>query len=104
MRVFVLCTGRCGSVTFATACNHITNFTSGNETTWGHVGLNHLAYAQNHIEVDNRLSWMLGSLEQQFAEDTFFVHLTRNPELVALSHARRWGRGIIRGYSEGILR
>ena len=30
--IFVLCTGRCGSVTFSKACKHITNYTSGHET------------------------------------------------------------------------
>lgn len=64
--VFVLCTGRCGSTTlFAQACQHIENYTASHESKIFLLGDKRLEYSQNHIEVDNRLSWFLGSLEKK---------------------------------------
>ena len=57
MNIFVLCTGRCGSMTFTKACGHIDNFSSAHESRCGRLGNERLAYPENHIEVDNRLSW-----------------------------------------------
>lgn len=87
--VFVLCTGRCGSMTLARAFGHMTNWTSGHETRtgdWQH----RFDYPANHIEVDHRLTWFLGTLDRLFDhETTLWVHLTRNPDLVAASWAAR---------------
>lgn len=76
--VFVLCTGRCGSVTFAQAASHVTNASVGHETRSHMVGAARMAYPIGHIEVDNRLSWTLGRLDQAFGRDAFYVHLLRN--------------------------
>ena len=103
MNVFVLCTGRCGSQTFAAECRHITNFTSGHETRASICGPARLDYPQNHIEADNRLSWFLGDLDNRFGTDAFYVHLTRDPAKVAASYAQRMGQGIAKAYREGIL-
>lgn len=101
MRVFVLNTGRCGSMTFAKACSHITNYTSGHETRAGLIGWERLKYPDRHIEVDNRLAWFLGRLRDK--RDDLFVHLWRDPELVAKSYNKRWGKGgIIQAFASGI--
>lgn len=52
MNVFVLCTGRCGSMTFAEACSHAVNYTTGHES--GRHRRYDLKYPADHIEVDNR--------------------------------------------------
>ena len=65
MNVFVLTTGRSGSLTFAEACRHITNFSCGHETRVGLIGAERLAYPDQHIEVDNRLAWFTGRLERR---------------------------------------
>lgn len=92
MRVFILATGRCGTMTFAKACSHITNYTSGHETHRLHPE-RFPVYPDNHIEVDSHLSWMLGSLWQQeyhFKGDGVrYVHLWRDPEAVARSWLKR---------------
>lgn len=83
--IFVLCTGRCGSVTFAKACQWAENYTAGHETVglrWG------LSYPDNHIEVNNRLVWYFGLLNQQYPEARY-VHLRRDPDAVARSYAPR---------------
>jgi hypothetical protein len=105
MRVFVLSTGRCGSTTFSQACRHITNFTSGHETRVRKVGPDRLHYPPRHIEVDNRLSWLLGRLDAHYGdEDVRFVHLVRDPEQTVDSFLRRFARSsIMRGYDRGIL-
>jgi len=87
--VFVLCTGRCGSVTFSRACSHIVNFTSGHETRTKLLGAERLAYPAHHIEADNRLSWFLGRLDQEWGKDAFYVHLTRDRDETAQSYAKR---------------
>jgi hypothetical protein len=105
MRVFVLTTGRSGSTTFARACAHINNFTVGHESRWGLIGIDRFRYAEQHIEVDNRLAWLLGRIEEYFGAEPFYVHLIRDRTGVAQSYfQRRLGRNsIIRAYSYGIL-
>jgi hypothetical protein len=103
MNVFVLTTGRSGSLTFAEACAHITNYSSGHETRVGLVGSERLAYPPDHIEVDNRLAWFPGRLEAAFGDDAFYVHLRRDRAAVAESMARRWSKPAMRSYRKGIL-
>lgn len=108
MRVFVLSTGRCGSTTFERACSHITNFTAGHETNRRYLFERRFDYPDQHIESDNRLSWFLGGLDSRFdTEDTFYVHLTRDPRQVARSYTRRWddefASSIVRAFGHGIL-
>lgn len=95
--VFILCTGRSGSTTLAKACSHITNYSSGHETRASEIGESRLNYADNHIEADNRLSWMLGSLDKKYGDDAFYVHLIREKESLVKSFGNRWS------YSSSIL-
>ena len=74
MRVFVLSTGRTGSVTLSHACKHITNFTSAHESTRGKVGALH--FPENHIEIDPHLVFNIGSLKKMYP-DAVYVHLKR---------------------------
>ncbi|WP_436796315.1 hypothetical protein [Actinospongicola halichondriae] len=87
MRVFVLTTGRAGSVTFSEACRHASNYSVGHETRIGAIR-DRLEYPDNHIEVDNRLAWFLGSLSKRYP-DAFYVHLTRGDKDVVRSYSRR---------------
>jgi len=103
MNIFILNTGRCGSTTFIKACRHIRNFTARHESRVRYTGERRLAYPANHIEADNRLSWMLGRLEQKFGRDAFYVHLSRERTETADSFARRQQMGIMKAYREGIL-
>lgn len=89
MRVFVLTTGRSGSVTFARSCSHITNYSSAHESRAAEYGAARFDYADQHIEIDNRLSWFLGGLEERFPEARY-VHLRRDPAADARSFAARW--------------
>jgi len=82
--IFVLCTGRCGSMTMARACSHATNYTARHESA---SLRNDLWYPDNHIEVNNRLTWFLGILDEKYP-DARYVHLIRDPEAVAVSHAK----------------
>ncbi len=92
-------------MTFIRACQHITNFTAGHETRSTLLGEDRVAYPDQHIEADNRLSWMLGKLGKKYGKDAFYVHLRRDVEATAVSFDRRWGRArsIIDAYTEGIL-
>lgn len=101
MRIFVLSTGRCGSTTFYKSCQHITNFTSGHETRANLFGSDRFAYPENHIEIDNRLSWHLGTLGQSFSND-LYIHLKRDKEAVIQSFMNRYGNGIIKAFHLGI--
>lgn len=105
MNVFVLCTGRCGSTTFARACRHITNFSSAHESRVRLIGSDRLDYADQHIEADNRLSWFLGRLDGRFGRNAFYVHLKRDTIDTAQSYAKRYrkGIGITKAYRSGIL-
>lgn len=101
--VFVLCTGRCGSVTFTKSLAHATNYTSGHETRTHCVGAARFDYPPRHIEVDNRLSWFLGRLDRTYGDRAFYVRLTRDADEVARSFARREGRGIMGAYYQHVL-
>jgi hypothetical protein len=103
MNVFVLTTGRSGSLTFAEACRHITNYSSGHETRVGLIGPDRLAYPDQHIEVDDRLAWLLGRLEDAYGDRAFYVHLVRDAQAAAASRSRRWNKPLMRAYRNGIL-
>lgn len=103
MRVFVLCTGRCGSLTFAKACEHIDNYTAGHESNTGVCGPDRVCYPDQHVEVDNRLAWLLGRLHDTYRDNALYVHLCRNEENVAQSFLKRWHYGIMKAYADTIL-
>jgi len=103
MNIFVLCTGRCGSTTFARACAHMTNYTVGHETRSGLIRDDRLAYPPEHIEVDNRLAWFLGRLDRAYGDTAHYVHLTRNREATGQSFRRRYDSGILYGYRSSVL-
>lgn len=86
MRIFVLGTGRCGTVTFSKACGHITNYTSGHESNMGRIA--NFNYPDNHIEVDGHLQWILPLLLDAHP-DAKFVHLIRDKAETCRSLARR---------------
>ena len=71
MNVFVVGSGRCGTMTFSRACSHITNFTSGHETSPGRM-----YFPDNHIEVDSHLCWYLPLVVDRYPE-AYWVHLQR---------------------------
>ena len=103
MNIFVLCTGRCGSMTFIRACSYINNYTAAHESRLGLLGEDRFRYPGNHIEADNRLSWFLGRLEKAYGDDAFYVHLVRNYVDTARSYAHRYHHGIIRAYRTAIV-
>ena len=102
MNIFVLSTGRCGTVTFAKACGHVSNYTVGHETLGplrralpDHIASEFIKYPPDHIEVDNRLSWFLGTLDKAYGNDAFYVHLTRRRDDVARSYLARGWKSIL---------
>jgi len=103
MNVFILNSGRCGSTTFIKACQHITNYTASHESLLRKTGEQRFNYPKNHIEADNRLSWLLGKLDNNYGDGAFYVHLKRNPEDTANSFAKRIDFGILKAYEQGIL-
>jgi hypothetical protein len=103
MHVFVLGTGRCGTMTFARACGHIANYTTAHESRTSCWGRDRLDYADRHIEVDNRLAWFLGELDERFGRDAFYVHLLRDSEKVVRSFLKKWGSGVIDAFTGTIV-
>ena len=103
MNIFVLNTGRCGSTTFVKACQHITNYTSAHESRSGLLGEDRFNYPEDHIEADNRLSWVLGRLDSIYGDRAFYVHLKRDDSDTARSFVRRYSGGIIKAYRTDIL-
>ncbi len=95
MNVFVLCTGRCGSVTFSKACGHITNYTSGHETrltgSLHYMGVHSVNHPERHIEVNPQLIWRLGWLAKFYdGKPVYYVHLKRDEEAVARSYFNKF--------------
>lgn len=88
MRIFVIGTGRCGTVTFSKACEHITNYTSGHETTTHGKEGNGFNFPDNHIEIDPRLSQFMPILIDKYP-DALFIHLRRNKKDCVNSLSKR---------------
>lgn len=104
MRVFVLCTGRCGSLTFKKACSHISNYTSLHESKAKEVSLLRATYPDNHIEIDNRLNFFFGLIDEKYKDDVFFVHLKRNEKDVVKSFMKRFTKvGIMSGFYHSVF-
>jgi len=107
MNVFCLSTGRCGSLTFTKSFSHALNYSSGHETRGAILGRERFSYPDQHIESDNRLSWMLGTLEKNYGDEPIYVHLTRDKAQVVSSYIKRYDRnfigGIMHGFGHGIL-
>ncbi len=104
MNVFILNTGRCGSTTFIKACQHISNYSCAHESRSAMLGEERLNYPENHIEADNRLSWLLGRLDKKYGDSAVYVHLKRNESDTAHSFTKRYSGGIIKAYrGAGIL-
>jgi len=103
MNIFILNTGRCGSSTFIKACSHITNYSAAHESLATLTGDDRLAYPDRHIEADNRLSWLLGRVEKKYANNAYYVHLSRNLQQTIESFSQRESFGIMKAYKEGVL-
>lgn len=104
MNVFVLNTGRCGSTTFIRACKHIENYSCAHESRSGMLANDRFNYPDNHIEADNRLSWLLGRLDEKYGDNAIYVHLKRNDDETARSLVRRYYFGMIKAYRrDGVL-
>lgn len=105
MNVFVLSTGRCATTTFIAACSHITNFTANHESLCNRLFARRFDYAENHIEADNRLSWLLGRLDKAYGDNAFYVHLVRDRDETAASYNKRWDKpnSIMPAYSRAII-
>jgi hypothetical protein len=104
MNIFILSTGRCGSTTFIEACKHIKNYSSSHESRCSMIGDERLNYPISHIEADNRLSWLLGRIDEKYGNDAFYVHLKRNKHDTARSFTKRYSYGIIKAYrGDGVL-
>lgn len=106
-------------MTFSKACEHMTNYTSAHESAHesarlcaiGGQGIKgYLAnppdYPDNHVEIDNRLTWFLGSLNKAYP-GAYYVHLIRKRADVVRSLEKRVNRfgvgGIIGAYGCGML-
>ena len=103
MNVFILNSGRCGSSTFIQACQHIKNYSAAHESLSTQLGDKRLAYAQNHIEADNRLCWVLGRLDKKYADNAVYVHLYREVNDTIKSFVKRMDYGIMQAYRDGVL-
>lgn len=87
MRVFVFGTGRCGTVCFAAACRHATNYTVLNET-WTST----YQWAEQSIEVNPQLRPVIPFILREYP-DARFVWLKRDYERVVESF-ERLGQGV----------
>lgn len=103
-QVFVLCSGRCGSTTFTRACEHLTNFSASHESRTAKLGDDRLDYPDNHVEIDNRLIWYSGRMQEKFGDKPYYVHLLRRESEVAASYAARYrySRGIMKAWHKAV--
>jgi len=86
------------------SCQHIDNFTIGHESQVELLGNTRFQFPDQHIEVDNRLIWQLGGLNQYIGDDALYVHLVRERTAVKKSFIKRLyqPKSIFYGYCEAI--
>ena len=103
MRVFVLTTGRSGSLTLSKALAHATNYTCAHESRSDCFD-GRLDYPDRHIEVDNRLAFFLGPLHREYPH-AHYVWLRRNRNDTVSSLMRRFDspRGVMAAYAHGVV-
>jgi len=98
MRVFVTGTGRCGSVTFARAAGHLTNYTAAHETHWGRqLPPPAVDYPDNHVEVAPQLVYFLPDLVRRYPGSRW-VHLIRNDRAACVESMADWCRPEMAGF------
>lgn len=89
-------------MSFYKACEYITNYSCAHESRVSCVGEHRLDYPDNHIEIDNRLSWFLGRLDTSYGDKAMYVYLKRNGNEVVNSFGKRQNFGIMKAYRDGI--
>lgn len=85
MNVFVIGTGRCGTLTFSKASKFFEGFTAAHESKTKN---NNLVYMDNHIESDPHLFWHLPNLIRQYPK-AIYVHLVREKTACVKSLSKR---------------
>ncbi|MDR9447709.1 MAG: hypothetical protein RI535_00630 [Psychroflexus sp.] len=89
MKVIVLCSGRTGSLTLSKSCQHISNYTCNHESKVQLRFNDRFKFPDQHIEIDNRLIWQLGSLQNNIGDDARYVYLKRDLSKVKKSFINR---------------
>ena len=104
MKVIVLCSGRTGSFTFYRSCQALSNFSVAHESKSHITGSKRFELPDQHIEIDNRLVWQLGSLEHYVGDNAHYVHLKRERNEVKKSFIKRiyQPKSIFYSYCEAI--
>lgn len=77
-------------MTFARASGYAENYTAAHESRTHLYGQARFDFPDNHIEADNRLAWLLGSLHEHQGADTRYVHLVRDEQATVESFVKRW--------------
>lgn len=94
-QIFVVGTGRCGTTTFARACENARNRTVGHETCAGKVYS--FEYPQKHIEVDAPLVFRMNDL-RRLNPGCRFVHLIRTDRAACIESMVRYDPEICRAF------
>lgn len=104
-RVFVLSAGRAASTAFCSACKHITNFSAAHESSASLPFPERIDYPNQHIEIDNRLTWFLPHIEDKYGDNAIYVYLRRDKEKIARSYEERWhlNVSIVKAFGHGVL-
>jgi len=70
------------------------------------MGSERLDFPKYHIEIDTRLAWFLGRLDEKYGDSAFYVFMKRDPEAVAKSYFKRRHRSItiLPAYHHAILK
>lgn len=100
--IFVLSAGRVGSEILSKALSHANNYTVGHETDRA----KDFSYPDYHIEIDNRLAWFLGDLDEIYdSNETLYVWLygNRHNQTISLSRRYNHSHSIMRAFGDGIL-
>lgn len=93
MRIFVRGTGRAGSSSFTRASQHAENYKAAHESRSHLHSKERLDYPDEHIDVDNRLTWFLGLLHERWRPKRFLCAPPARRRGDRSTFVRRWDLG-----------
>src|SRR5690606_18166753 len=103
MRVFVLTTGRSGSLTLSKALAHATNYTCAHQSPSARFDGRH-DYPDRHIAADNPLAFLLRPLQRDYPHAPYvWLRRSRNDTVSSLMRRFDSPRGVMAAYAHGVV-
>lgn len=102
--IFIISPGRTATYAMSKAFSNVSDYTCAHESRVGFFNDQRINYPDNHIELDNRLSFYLPQLTRKYSKkNSLLVIVNRDRNSIAKSYNKRWRKiNIMKAFSQGI--